>query len=67
MKACEPWLKALLMKMLSSVKNASTLRRILVVDGSSLQGTDYRLYRVLNLLGMTLHEVHVTGSSQMKV
>jgi len=69
LKACEPWLKALLTKMLPSVTSASTSLRFLVVDGSSLQGpgakgTDYRLHLALDLVNMTLHEVHVTGADQ---
>ena len=69
LKACEPWLKALLTKMLPSVTSASTSLRLLVVDGSSLQGsgakgTDYRLHLALDLVNMTLHEVHVTGADQ---
>ena len=69
LKACEPWLKALLMKLLPAVKSASTSLRLLVVDGSSLQGpgakgTDYRLHLALDLVSMTLHEVHVTGAGQ---
>jgi len=64
LKACEPWLKALLTKMLPSVPSASTSLRLLVVDGSSLQGpgakgTDYRLHLALDLVSMTLYEVHV--------
>lgn len=69
LKACEPWLKALLMKLLPTVKKPSEPLRILVVDGSSLQGpgakgTDYRLHLALDLVTMTLHEVHVTGADQ---
>ena len=69
LKACEPWLKVLLTKMLPSVTSASTSLRFLVVDGSSLQGhgakgTDYRLHLALDLVNMTLHEVHVTGADQ---
>lgn len=69
LKACEPWLKALLMKLLPSVNSSSTLLRLLVVDGSSLQGpgakgTDYRLHLALDLVSMSLHEVHATGADQ---
>lgn len=69
LKACEPWLKALLTKLLPSVKEPSTPRRILVVDGSSIQGpgakgTDFRLHLALDLVSMTLHEVHATGADQ---
>lgn len=69
LKACEPWLKALLAKLLPSVKSASTSLRILIIDGSSLQGpgakgTDFRLHLALDLVSMTLHEIHVTGADQ---
>jgi hypothetical protein len=69
LKACEPWLKALLMKLPPSAKSPSGSFRLLVADGSSLQGpgakgTDYRLHLALDLVGMTPHEVHVTGADQ---
>jgi hypothetical protein len=69
LKACESWLKALLMRLLPAVKSASIPLRFLVVDGSSLsgpgaKGTDYRLHLALGLVVMTLHEVHVTGADQ---
>lgn len=69
LKACEPWLKALLMKLLPTAKSVSTSLRLLVVDGSSLQGpgakgTDFRLHLALDLVSMTLHEVHATGADQ---
>lgn len=69
LKACAPWLKALLMKLLPAVKSSAPSLRLLVVDGSSLQGpgatgTDYRLHLALDLVSMTLHEVHVTGADQ---
>ena len=43
--------------------------RILVVDGSSLQGpgakgTDFRLHLALDLVTLTLHEIQVTGFEQ---
>lgn len=69
LKACEPWLKALLTKLLPAVKSATTSLRLLVVDGSSLQGpgaksTDFRLHLALDLVSMTLHEIHVTGADR---
>ena len=69
LKACEPWLKALLMNLLPTGKSVPTSLRILVVDGSSLQGpgtkgTDYRLHLALNLVSMSLHEIQVTGANQ---
>lgn len=69
LKACEPWLKALLMNLLPTGKSVSTSLRILVVDGSSLQGpgakgTDYRLHLALDLVSMSLHEIQVTGADK---
>ncbi|MDD5462898.1 MAG: hypothetical protein PHG00_14920 [Methylococcales bacterium] len=53
----------------SPPKSASTSLRLLVVDGSSLQGpgakgTNFRLHLTLDWVSMTLHEVHVTGTDQ---
>ena len=64
--ACGPWLKALLHRMLPAAMTAVTGFRLLVVDGSSLQGpgatgTDYRVHLVLDLTNLTLHVVQVTG------
>lgn len=64
--ACGPWLKALLHAMLPAAAMALTSFRLLVVDGSSLQGpgakgTDYRVHLVLDLTNLTLHEVQVSG------
>ncbi|MDD5462916.1 MAG: hypothetical protein PHG00_15010 [Methylococcales bacterium] len=69
LRACEPGLKALLMKLLPHAKSASTSLRLWVVDGSSLQGpgakgTDFRLHLALDWVSMTLHQVHVTGTDQ---
>ncbi len=66
LRACGPWLKALLHTMLPSTKTALTSLRLLLVDGSSLQGpgaegTDYRVHLALDLTNMTLHAVDVTG------
>ncbi|MTW23176.1 hypothetical protein, partial [Allochromatium palmeri] len=66
LRACGPWLKALLKAMLPSTKTALTALRLLIVDGSSLQGpgakgTDYRVHLALDLTHMTVHAVDVTG------
>jgi hypothetical protein len=66
LKACGPWLKALLHAMLPGTGAASKSLRLLVVDGSSLsgpgaQGTDYRVHLALDLTHMALHAVEVTG------
>jgi hypothetical protein len=49
LEACGPWLKTLLQQMLPETKDRPEQIRILVVDGSSLQGpgtkgTDFRLH-----------------------
>lgn len=68
LKACGPWLKALLQSLLpSGMKTLPGQLRILVVDGSSIQGpgaegTDYRLHLALDLVKLTFHELHVTGA-----
>lgn len=66
LKACGPWLKALLHAMLPGTETSLKSFRLLVVDGSSLQGpgaqgTDYRVHFALDLTHMTLHAVDVTG------
>lgn len=68
LKACGPWLKALLQSQLPGhVKSLPGHLRIVVVDGSSLEGpgaegTDYRLHLALDLVKLTFHAVHVTGA-----
>ncbi len=68
LKACGPWVKAVLQRMLpGGVKSLPGQRRMRVVDGSSIQGpgaegTDYRLHWALDLVKLTFHEVHVTGA-----
>lgn len=64
--ACGPWLKALLYAMLPAAATVLRSVRLLVVDGSSLQGpgatgTDYRVHLVLDLTNLTLHAVQVSG------
>lgn len=68
LKACGPWVKAVLEKLLpTGGKPLPGRLRLLVVDGSSIQGpgaegTDYRLHLALDLVKLTFHEVHVTGA-----
>ncbi len=67
LRACGPWLKALLQAMLPATQTPLTAWRLLIVDGSSLQGpgakgTDYRVHLALDLTHMTLHAVDVTGA-----
>jgi hypothetical protein len=67
LRACGPWLKALLHRMLPGLAAAGTRTgRLLVVDGSSLagpggRGTDDRLHLALDLTDLTLHAVQATG------
>jgi len=66
LRACGPWLKALLQTMLPATQTPLTSLRLLIVDGSSLQGpgaegTDYRVHLALDLTHMTVHAVDVTG------
>jgi len=67
LRACGPWLKALLQAMLPSAGTALTSGRLLVVDATSLQGpgsegTDYRVHLALDLVTLTLHEMQATGA-----
>ena len=53
--------------MLPSAGTALKSCRLLVVDGTSLQGpgsegTDYRVHLALDLVSLTLHEMQVTGA-----
>ena len=69
LKACAPWVKALLKRLLPCEQPYPEALRILVVDGSSLQGlgakgTDFRLHLALDLVSLTLHEIQVTGFEQ---
>ena len=67
LRACGPWLKALLQAMLPSAGTALTSGRLLVVDATSLQGpgsegTDYRVHLALDLVNLALHEMQATGA-----
>lgn len=69
LKACAPWVKALLKRMLPCEPLYPEALRILVVDGSSIQGpgakgTDFRLHLALDLTTLTLHEIQVTSAKQ---
>jgi hypothetical protein len=69
LKACAPWVKALLKRLLPCEQSYPEASRIRVVDGSSLQGpgakgTDFRLHLALDLTTLTLHEIQVTGFEQ---
>ncbi len=63
LRACGPWLKALLHTMLPVIQAPLTGWRLLIVDGSSLQGpgaqgTDYRVHLALDLTQMTARQLH---------
>ena len=68
LKACEPWVKALLPQLLPPLPPLPLLPagyRISVIDGSSIEapgadGTDYRLHLRLDLVSLTFLEIVVT-------
>ncbi|OAD22528.1 InsL [Candidatus Thiomargarita nelsonii] len=67
LKACEPWVKALLFEMLPSInlENLPDGLRFLVFDGSSIQapgatGTDYRLHIGIDLVTLEFTHLLVT-------
>lgn len=67
LRACRPWLHALLQQMFPRTVGATLPqgRRFLVIDGSSLQapgatGTDYRLHIMMDLRTLTFVEVLVS-------
>jgi hypothetical protein len=66
LKACEPWLKALLPRLLPALPaGVPQLRAIKVIDGSALQGpgatqTWYRLHLCLDLVTVRFTQVQVT-------
>jgi hypothetical protein len=67
LRACGPWVQALLRRMLSpsSVGTLPTGRRFVVIDASSIQapgatGTDHRLHIALDLLSLQFLEVLVS-------
>jgi hypothetical protein len=65
LKACEPWVKALLLQLLPPLPALPAGYRLSVIDGSSLEapganGTDYRLHLRLDLVTLTFLELVVT-------
>jgi hypothetical protein len=68
LKACEPWVKALLPQLLPPLPLLPLLpagSRLSVIDGSSIEapgadGTDYRLHLRLDLVSLTFLELVVT-------
>jgi hypothetical protein len=69
LKACGPWLKALLQRMLPGLDKLPGQLRFVLVDGSSVQGpgaqgTGYRLHLALDLVTLTLRHLEVTGPEE---
>ncbi len=65
LKACEPWVKALLPQLLPSLPVLPAGYRVSVMDGSSIEapgadGTDYRLHRRIDRVSLTFLELIVT-------
>ena len=71
LKACVPWVKALLSRMMGEAFQPATEGRLrfLIVDGSTVQapgakGTDYRLHIAIDLVRLHLVHVKVTDAHE---
>jgi hypothetical protein len=69
LKACGPWLKALLQRMLPGLDKLPGQLRFVIVDGSSVQGpgargTGHRLHLAIDLMTLTIQYVEATGPDQ---
>jgi hypothetical protein len=71
LKACVPWVKALLGRMMGEAFQPATEGRLrfLIVDGSTAQapgakGTDYRLHLAIDLVRLHLVHVKVTDAHE---
>jgi Transposase DDE domain len=71
LKACVPWVKALLSRMMGEAFQPATegRLRVLIVDGSTVQapgakGTDYRLHIAIDLVRLHLVHVKVTDAHE---
>jgi hypothetical protein len=69
LKACGPWLKAMLQRMLPGLDKLPGQLRFVVVDGSSVQGpgargTGHRLHLAIDLMTLTIRYVEATGPDQ---
>jgi hypothetical protein len=67
LKACEPWIKALLPPLLPALPALPGGYRVSVIDGSSVEapganGTDYRLHLRLDLISLTFLELVITDA-----
>lgn len=69
LKACGPWLKAMLQRMLPGLDKLPGQLRFVIVDGSSVQGpgargTGHRLHLAIDLMTLTIRYVEATGPDQ---
>ena len=69
LKACLPWLKALLQQMWPGIDKAAGHLRFVIVDGSTVQapgakGTDYRLHVMMDLLKLEILSIEATDSRE---
>ena len=70
LKACVPWIKALLCGVFGLEKAVgSGALRFIVIDGSTVQepgasGTTYRLHVAIDLVNLTFHQVEVTTDKE---
>jgi hypothetical protein len=69
LRACGPWLKAMLQRMLPGLDKLPGQLRFVIVDGTSVQGpgargTGHRLHLALDLMTLTLRYLEVTGPDQ---
>src|SRR2546422_6654732 len=69
LRACGPWVKAMLRRMipLAAVESLPTGRRFVVIDASSIpapgaKGTDHRLHLAMDLLSLPFFAVFVSDS-----
>ena len=67
LKACESWIKALLLQLLPPLPVLPAGYRVSVMDGSSVEapgadGTDYRLHLRLDLVSLTFLELVITDA-----
>jgi len=70
LKACVPWVKAMLSSVFGFEKTVNTgSLRFIVIDGSTVQepgakGTTYRLHVAIDLVNLTFHQVEVTTDKE---
>lgn len=69
LRACLPWLKALLQQMWPGIDKVAGHLRFVIVDGSTVQapgskGTDYRLHVMMDLLKLEILNIEVTDKRE---